>query len=107
MVLFLDKNKNVCGFINEKYKYIFYLDIDENDLETIDYETDLKPHELINKKYENGKLVELTSEEKSKYYPEQSNISDIELLKGQIQAISGRNDFIENCITEMAMEVYK
>lgn len=58
-------------------------------------------------KYVDGELVELTPEEKSEYYPEQSNISDIELLKAQIQSISERNDFIEDCISEMAMEVYQ
>ena len=56
-------------------------------------------------------FVEWTEEEKSEYYPEQypeqSNISDIELLKAQIQAIGDRNDFIEDCIAEMAMEVYQ
>ena len=54
-----------------------------------------------------GDFVEWTEEEKSEYYPEQSNISDIELLKAQIQAIGDRNDFIEDCIAEMAMEVYQ
>lgn len=63
--------------------------------------------ETLNYKYVDGELVELTPEEKSEYYPEQSNISDIELLKAQIQVISDRNDFIENCIAEMAMEVYQ
>lgn len=58
-------------------------------------------------KYVDGELVELTPEEKSEYYPDQSNISDIELLKAQIQAISERNDFIEDCIAEMATEVYQ
>lgn len=54
-------------------------------------------------------FVEWTEEEKEEKYPlpEQSNISDIELLKAQIQAISDRNDFIEDCIAEMAMEVYQ
>lgn len=63
--------------------------------------------ETLNYKYVDGELVELTPEEKSEYYPEQSNISDIELLKAQIQAISERNDFIEDCIAEMATEVYQ
>ena len=63
--------------------------------------------ETLDYKYIDGELVELTPEEKSEYYPEQSNISDIELLKAQIQAISERNDFIEDCIAEMAMEVYQ
>lgn len=63
--------------------------------------------ETLNYKYVNGELVELTPEEKSEYYPEQSNTSDIELLKAQIQAISDRNDFIEDCIGEMATEVYQ
>lgn len=63
--------------------------------------------ETLNYKYVDGELVELTPEEKSEYYPEQSNISDIELLKAKIQAISDRNDFIEDCIAEMTMEVYQ
>lgn len=63
--------------------------------------------ETLNYKYVNGELVELTPEEKSEYYPEQSNISDIELLKAKIQAIGDRNDFIEDCIGEMAMVVYQ
>ena len=63
--------------------------------------------ETLNYKYVDGELVELTPEEKSEYYPEQSNISDIELLKAQIQVISDRNDFIENCIAEMAVEFYQ
>jgi len=54
-----------------------------------------------------GDFVEWTEEEKSEYYPDQPNISDNELLKAQIQAISDRNDFIEDCIAEMAMEVYQ
>lgn len=63
--------------------------------------------ETLNYKYVDGELVELTPEEKSEYYPEKSNISDIELLKAQIQAISERNDFIEDCIGEIATEVYQ
>lgn len=63
--------------------------------------------ETLNYKYVDGELVELTPEEKSEYYPDQPNISDIELLKAQIQAISERNDFIEDCIAEMTMEVYQ
>lgn len=63
--------------------------------------------ETLDYKYIDGELVELTPEEKSEYYLEQSNISDIELLKAQIQAISERNDFIEDCIAEMGMEVYQ
>lgn len=56
-----------------------------------------------------GDFVEWTEEEKKEFYPttEQSSISDNELLKAQIQAISDRNDFIEDCIAEMAMEVYQ
>lgn len=59
--------------------------------------------------YDNGKFRLMTEEEKEEFYPttEQSNISDNELLKAQIQAISDRNDFIEDCIAEMAMEVYQ
>ena len=71
-------------------------------------EVELKDEsETLNYKYMDGELIELTPEEKSEYYPEQSNISDIELLKAQIQSISDRNDFIEDCIAEMAMEVYQ
>lgn len=56
-----------------------------------------------------GDFVEWTEEEKEEFYPipDQSNISDIELLKAQIQAVTDRNDFIEDCIAEMAMEVYR
>lgn len=32
--------------------------------------------------------------------------SDLPMLKAQIQAISDRNDFIEDCIAEMAAVVY-
>lgn len=71
-------------------------------------EVELKDEsETLKYKYVDGELIELTPEEKSEYYPEQSNISDIEILKAQIQAISDRNDFIEDCIAEMAMEVYQ
>lgn len=57
--------------------------------------------------YKDGTIRKMTEEEKEEFYPEQSNISDIELLKAQIQVISDRNDFIEDCIAEMAMEVYQ
>ena len=32
--------------------------------------------------------------------------SDVNLLKAQVQAQSDRTDFLEDCIAEMAMEVY-
>ena len=32
--------------------------------------------------------------------------ADLPMLKAQIQAISDRNDFIEDCIAEMAAVVY-
>ena len=32
--------------------------------------------------------------------------TDLPMLKAQIQAISDRNDFIEDCIAEMATVVY-
>ena len=32
--------------------------------------------------------------------------TDLPMLKAQIQAISDRNDFIEDCIAEMAAVVY-
>lgn len=67
----------------------------------------------------NGKPVECTSEEileqEAANQPElpPSIPEEVEalknenfLLKAQIQAMSDRNDFIEDCIAEMAMQVY-
>lgn len=61
-----------------------------------------------------GKAVERTSEEiesdKPKLPLPQPTITDLmkenELLKAQIKAQSDRNDFMEDCIAEMAMHVY-
>ena len=67
----------------------------------------------------NGKPVECTSEEiqeqeaANQPEPTPSIPEEVEalknenfLLKAQIQAMSDRNDFIEDCIAEMAMQVY-
>lgn len=67
----------------------------------------------------NGKPVECTSEEIAEQetanqpeltpsIPEEVEALKNEnfLLKAQIQAMSDRNDFIEDCIAEMAMQVY-
>lgn len=61
-----------------------------------------------------GKAIERTSEEiesdKSELPLPQPTITDLikenELLKAQIKAQSDRNDFMEDCIAEMAMHVY-
>ena len=61
-----------------------------------------------------GKALERTSEEIEADKPElplpQPTITDLmkenELLKAQIKAQSDRNDFMEDCIAEMAMHVY-
>lgn len=61
-----------------------------------------------------GKAVERTNEEIEADKPElplpQPTITDLmkenELLKAQIKAQSDRNDFMEDCIAEMAMQVY-
>lgn len=61
-----------------------------------------------------GKAIERTSEEIEADKPElplpQPTITDLmkenELLKAQIKAQSDRNDFMEDCIAEMAMQVY-
>ena len=34
-------------------------------------------------------------------------IDDMTLLQAQVQALSERNDFMEDCIAEMAMQVYQ
>lgn len=67
----------------------------------------------------NGQPVECTQEEIQEQ--EQANLPDLTpsipeevealksenfMLKAQIQAMSDRNDFIEDCIAEMAMQVY-
>ena len=62
----------------------------------------------------NGKAVERSDEEieadKPKPQKPQPTITDLmkenELLKAQIKAQSDRNDFMEDCIAEMAMQVY-
>ena len=67
----------------------------------------------------NGKPVECTPEEiqeqetANQPEPTPSIPEEVEalknenfLLKAQIQAMSDRNDFIEDCIAEMAMQVY-
>lgn len=59
--------------------------------------------------YENGSVREKNSEEI------QSEISaipampptEIELLRKQLKAITDRNDFIEDCMAELAMEIYQ
>lgn len=33
-------------------------------------------------------------------------VSEIELLKAQVQAMTERNDFLEDCVAEIAMKVY-
>lgn len=70
-------------------------------------------------KLEDGKAVERTQEEMDADYaaipaspPTQAErITELEsenkLLTAQIQALSDRNDFMEDCIAEMAMVVYE
>ena len=61
-----------------------------------------------------GKAVERSEEEIEADKPEpsapQPTINDLikenELLKAQIQAQSDRNDFMEDCIAEMVMQIY-
>lgn len=42
----------------------------------------------------------------SDYYLLQKQISENKMLKAQLQAQVDRSDFIEDCITEMAVQVY-
>lgn len=71
-------------------------------------------HGVPRYKLVDGKAVERTSEEIEADKPElplpQPTITDLmkenELLKAQIKAQSDRNDFMEDCIAEMAMQVY-
>lgn len=38
--------------------------------------------------------------------PQPEPINEMALMKAQIEALSAQNDFLEECIVEMAMEVY-
>lgn len=58
-----------------------------------------------------GKPVERTAEEMDADYaarpaPEPTDEKEKTLLKAQIQALSDRNDFLEDCMAEMAGIVY-
>lgn len=67
-------------------------------------------------KLENGKTVERTQEEMDADYatrpvpatPKTNAELEAEnaLLKAQVQAVADRNEFVEDCIAEMAMYVY-
>ena len=60
-------------------------------------------------KYSNGVILEKTAEEieaeiaKLPVPPP----SETEILKAQLKAVVERNDFIEDCIAEMAMQIYQ
>ena len=60
-------------------------------------------------KYSNGAVYEKTEEEieaeiaKLPVPPP----SETEILKAQLKAVVERNDFIEDCIAEMAMQIYQ
>lgn len=60
-------------------------------------------------KYSNGAVYEKTAEEieaeiaKLPVPPP----SETEILKAQLKAVVERNDFIEDCIAEMAMQIYQ
>ncbi len=60
-------------------------------------------------KYSNGVILEKTEEEIEAEIAKLpvSPPSETEILKAQLKAIVERNDFIEDCIAEMAMQIYQ
>lgn len=58
-------------------------------------------------KYVDGVLSERTAEEiQADIANITEPISEAELLKAQIQVMTQRNEFLENCVAEIAMKVY-
>lgn len=58
-------------------------------------------------KYVDGVVLERTSEEiQADIDAIVTPISEAELLKAQVQVLSERNDFLEDCVAEIAMKVY-
>ena len=60
-------------------------------------------------KYSNGAVYEKTEEEIEAEILKLpvSPPSETEILKAQLKAVVERNDFIEDCIAEMAMQIYQ
>lgn len=85
MYLFLDENKNVCGVGSDTLTYLFFLNVDEKNLEKVEVDTDLKPNELVNKRYVDGNFIE---REDDPYI----NLND-------------ENEKIKNAITSMVMNI--
>lgn len=59
-------------------------------------------------KYSNGVILEKTEEEIEAEISSlpKPPMTETELLKAQLKAVVERNDFIEDCIAEMAMQIY-
>ena len=82
------------------------------------FDTGLWSVEMVSKAVAKGKISEdeyqqivgIPYQEGSTGEDIDSRVSELEhenfMLKAQIKAMSGRNDFIEDCIAEMAMAVY-
>lgn len=58
-------------------------------------------------KYVNGAVAERTVEEiQGDINAIVTPVSEAELLKAQVQALTAQNDFLEDCVAEIAMKVY-
>lgn len=60
-------------------------------------------------KYSNGVILEKTEEEIEAEISSlpKPPMTETELLKAQLKAVVERNEFIEDCIAEMAMQIYQ
>lgn len=61
-----------------------------------------------NYKIADGKMVECTLEDRAEEMAARPKPkpTETEVLQAQLQAVTERNDFIEDCISEMAMQIY-
>lgn len=58
MIIYIDKNKNVCGIKDGLSTYLFFLDLNIEDLEEVEVTTKLDTSQLAYKKYVDNNFID-------------------------------------------------
>lgn len=62
MIIYIDKNKNVCGIKDGLSTYLFFLDLNIEDLEEVEVTTELDTSQLPYKKYVDNSFIDREDE---------------------------------------------
>lgn len=58
MIIYIDKNKNVCGIKEDSATYLFFLDLNIEDLQEVEVTTELDTSQLPYKKYVDNNFID-------------------------------------------------